>query len=265
MLKEIMPQPTNDLTPFVAALPGPPSLQMSVLDSGSPLDLRRALLCIHGVGGIKEQWLPQIRHFAANYRVLAPDLRGHGATPATPGPYSMPRIIDDLRQLIGLRQVSPPLVLLAHSYGGVIALELARSYPELVSHVVLIGVAARFNYGLLFKLATMAPVPGALLEWGRRLFFARRFHATAPVMRALMAQALLPWRGWECLSTIRQPVLAIAGKLDVVAPPQAVARMARELPNARLRVVLRVKHKIHLQRPSATNRIIEEFLAETRS
>jgi pimeloyl-ACP methyl ester carboxylesterase len=107
-------------------------------------------------------------------------------------------------------------------------------------------------------------VPGWLLEWGRRRFFARRFHAPAPVMRSLMAQALLPWRGWEHLAEVRQPVLAIAGKLDVVAPPHAVARMVRELPNGRLRVVLRVKHKIHLQRPNATNRLIERFLAEAQ-
>jgi pimeloyl-ACP methyl ester carboxylesterase len=260
-----MQQHINDPAPVVAALPGPPPVEMSLLDTGAALDLRQTLLCLHGVGGMKEQWWPQIQYFASKHRVIAPDLRGHGATPATAGPYSMERIVDDLRQLVGSRQVQTPIILLAHSYGGVIALELARSHPELVSHVVLIGVAARFNYGLLFKLATMAPVPGALLEWGRRHFFARRFHASAQVMRALMAQALLPWDGWERLSEIHQPILAIAGKLDVVAPPRAVARMVRELPNARLRVVLRVKHKIHLQRPSVTNRIIEQFLEDTRS
>ncbi|HEY0735236.1 MAG TPA: alpha/beta hydrolase [Herpetosiphonaceae bacterium] len=260
-----MSQQACDLAPLMVALPGPPPLTMSVLDTAAPHDPRSTLLCIHGVGGAKEQWLPQIGFFAQQYRVIAPDLRGHGATAVTKGPYSMQRIIDDLRQLIDAQQVRTPLALLSHSYGGVIAMELARSYPELVSQIVLIGVAARFNYGLLFKLATMAPVPGGLLEWGRRRFFARRFHAPAPVMRSLMAQALLPWRGWEQLAQIRQPVLAIAGKLDVVAPPQAVARLVRELPNARMQVVLRVKHKIHLQRPTATNRIIQRFLEETGS
>lgn len=260
-----MSQQACDLTPLTVGLPGPPPLAMSVLDTAAPHDPRPALLCIHGVGGKKEQWLPQLSYFAQRHRVIAPDLRGHGATAVTAGPYSMQRIIDDLRQLIDARQVRTPLALLSHSYGGVIAMELARSYPELVSQIVLIGVAARFNYGLLFKLATMAPVPGRLLEWGRQRFFARRFHAPAQVMRALMAQALLPWRGWEQLAQVHQPVLAIAGKLDVVAPPQAVARMVRELPNARLQVVLRVKHKIHLQRPTATNRIIQRFLEETGS
>ncbi|HEX6291494.1 MAG TPA: alpha/beta hydrolase [Herpetosiphonaceae bacterium] len=260
-----MQQQPSKFAAVVAALPGPPPVRMSVLDTGEPLDRRQTLLCIHGVGGMKEQWMPQIEHFAARYRVVAPDLRGHSATPDTAGPYSMRRIVDDLRQLIGARQMLTPVVLLSHSYGGAIALELARSHPDLVSHVVLIGVAAAFNYGRLFRLATIAPVPGAILEWARRRFFARRFHASAQVMRALMAQALLPWRGWEHLAEIRQPVLAIAGKLDVVAPPQAVARMVRELPNARLRVVLRVKHKIHLQRPAAVNRLIEEFLAEAEA
>lgn len=249
--------------PIAVALPGPAPFAMSVFDDGprQRLDVPQpTLLCIHGVGGTKEQWLPQISHFAQRYRVVAPDLRGHGDTPAVERDYTLPCVLDDLRQLIVARQLQPPLALLAHSYGGVIALQLALDAPALVSHVVLIGVAAEFNYGLLFRLATRAPVPGALLDLGRRLLFAHRFRASAPVMRALMAQALLPWRGWQRLGEVRQPVLAIAGKLDVVAPPLAVARMVRQMPHAQLRVVARVKHKIQLQRPNKTNEIIQRFL-----
>jgi pimeloyl-ACP methyl ester carboxylesterase len=251
-------------TPIAVALPGPPPFTMSAIDEGSCRasgGSQPTLLCLHGVGGTKEQWLPQIKHFAQRYRIVAPDLRGHGGTPAVARSYALPCILDDVQQLIAARQIQPPIALLAHSYGGVPALQLALEAPALISHVVLIGVAAEFNYGLLFRLATRAPVPGGLLELGRRLLFKRRFRATAPVMRALMAQALLPWRGWEQLHEVRQPVLAIAGMLDVVAPPQAVARMVRQLPNGQLRVVARVKHKIQLQRPNKTNQIIERFLA----
>lgn len=252
--------------PISVALPGPPPVLMSAFDQG-PLDppppSRPTLLCLHGVGGTKEQWLPQIAHFAERYRIIAPDMRGHGGTAAVERSYALCDVLDDLRQLLAARRIEPPVALLAHSYGGVPALQLALDAPTLVSHVVLIGVAAEFNYGLLFRLATRAPVPGPLLDLARRLFFARRFRATAQVMRALMAEALLPWRGWQQLHQVRQPVLAIAGMLDVVAPPQAVARMVRQMPNARMRVVARVKHKIQLQRPNKTNQIIERFLHET--
>lgn len=245
-------------------LPGPPPLTIRALDAG-PRDAALALMCIHGVGGAKEQWLPQVTHFAEHARIVAPDLRGHGQTPVTPGPYGMNRIGGDLQQLIARLDLRTPLVVLGHSYGGAFALDLALTCPELVSHVVLIGVAAQFNYGLLFKLATQAPVPGHLLELARRIIFPRKFHAPATVMRALMRDALLPWRGWERLGEIRQPVLAIAGKLDVVAPPLAVERMVRQLPRGQLRIVARVKHKIQLQRPDTTNRLIEQFLAGTHA
>lgn len=250
----------TDLTPITIALPGPPPLRMSAYDVG-PRANTPALLAIHGVGGKKEQWREQLMYFGARYRMIAPDLRGHHQSAVTSGSYTMQRITDDLRQLLVARKVQTPVAILGHSYGGIFALDLAWKHPDLVSHVVLIGVAQHLNYSLLFKLATRAPVPGHLLEWGRIVLFRRKFNATAPIMRSIMAQALLPWTGWDHLHEITQPVLAIAGKLDIVAPPPAVARMVRRFPRAQLRVVLNVKHKIHLQRPDTTNRIIETFLA----
>ncbi len=249
----------NAITPTIVELPGPPPLPMSVLDAG-PRDSRCVLLGIHGVGGTKDQWRPQIEYFASRVRIVVPDLRGHGATPERDA-YTIDRITGDLRQLIETRALPTPLVVLGHSYGGVFALHLALTHPELVSRVVLIGVSRRFNYGRLFTFATHAPVPTALLDALRRWFFAHRFHATAGVMRAYLAQALLPWRGWDRLNAIRQPVLAIAGKLDVVAPPGAVARMISQIPQGQLRVVPRAMHLIHLQQPLATNRLIDEFVA----
>jgi 3-oxoadipate enol-lactonase len=245
--------------PTVIELPGPPPLPVSVLDAG-PRDSRCVLLGIHGVGGTKDQWRSQISYFESRARIVVPDLRGHGATP--PGDaYTIDRITGDLLQLIHAGALPTPLVVLGHSYGGVFALHLALTHPELVSKVVLIGVSRRFNYGRLFTFATHAPVPNALLKWLRRRFFDHRFHATAGVMRAYLAQTLLPWRGWERLTEIRQPVLAIAGKRDVVAPPGAVARMIKPVPQGKMRVVPRAMHLIHLQQPDATNRLIGAFVA----
>jgi 3-oxoadipate enol-lactonase len=256
--------PNHALESIAVPLPGPPPVVMSVVDTGERIDTSVTLLCIHGVGGTKEQWQPQIEFFSPHHRVVVPDLRGHGATPAIGGAYTMEQIISDLQQLIAVRQLTPPLALLSHSYGGVLALELARRRPELVSHVVLIGVARHLNYGLLFKLAVKAPVPDFLLEYGRRLLFAQRLRAPVSVMRSMMKQALLPWRGWDHLHEIKQPVLALAGKDDVVVSPSEVSQVVSHLADAQMLIVPGARHKIHLQQAQLTNEAIRQFLMETK-
>jgi 3-oxoadipate enol-lactonase len=248
----------SEIAPDVVTVRGPEGIPFSVIDAG-PRDGACVLLCVHGVGGTREQWRPQVAYFRDRARVVVPDLRGHGSTPAQDS-YAIDQIVGDLVSLIDARAIRTPLVVLGHSYGGIFALHLALTHPELVARVVLIGVAPRFNYGPLFTLAARAPVPDRLLELLRRRFFAYRFHATAGVMRAYLREALLPWHGWDRLEEIRQPVLVLAGKLDAVAPPAAVARMVARMPQGELRIVPRAMHLIHLQQPDATNRLIEAFL-----
>lgn len=241
------------------ALPGPPPFAMSVLDAG-PMWAERTLLCLHGVGGYKEQWRGQVLHFARTCRIVAPDLRGHGHTPAAAGPCGVDQITEDLRQLVRARGLRTPLVVIAHCYGAVFALDLALRHPELVSHLVLIGIAPQLHYGPLLRLAVRAPVPLPLLEIARRAVLGRRFHATARTMRSFMREAILPWRGWDRLDEVRQPVLAIAGRLDRLARPPDVRLMAAQFPRGRLGIVRNVRHRIQLLEPVPTNRLIDGFL-----
>jgi pimeloyl-ACP methyl ester carboxylesterase len=243
----------------VVLLGGPPPLAMSLLDGGRS-DAPRTLLCLHGVGGCKEQWLSQIGHFSATTRVVAPDLRGHGQTPATAGRYDVGRITGDLRQLVEQAGLRTPMVVAAHCYGAVFALQLALDRPDLVSHLVLVGIVPRLHAGRLLRVAAAVPVPSPLLDLGLRIVWPHRFHASARVMRAYLRDAVLPWTGWRRLSEVRQPVLAIAGRGDVLAPPDDVRRMVARIPRGRLGVVGSVRHRIQVVQPARTNRLIEGFL-----
>jgi pimeloyl-ACP methyl ester carboxylesterase len=71
------------------------------------------------------------------HRLLAPDLRGRGASSALPGPWGIDRHVDDVAQVI--TAFAPgPVVLVGHSMGGFVAAALARRFPELVSGLVLV-------------------------------------------------------------------------------------------------------------------------------
>ena len=62
------------------------------------------------------------------------------------------------------------------------------------------------------------------------------------------------------LSEIRAPTLLIAGEKDPVAPPRVMQRMADAIPDARFEVLEGSGHLAHMERPSAVNRLLGDFL-----
>ena len=102
-------------------------------DEGAP-----ALILLHGVRDHARSWDLIAAAFADRYRVLAPDLRGHGDSAwSASGHYPMASYIYDLAQLIHSQQLAP-VAIIAHSLGGNIALRYAGIYPENVTRLVAI-------------------------------------------------------------------------------------------------------------------------------
>ena len=113
---------------------------------GSP-DAAR-VVCLHGVTGhgggarrLAEGWL-------GDYRVLAPDLLGHGSSPYEP-PWGIAEHLDLLVRSLG----SEPAVWIGHSFGGRLALEIAAGYPALVTRLVLLDPAILIDPGIALHVA----------------------------------------------------------------------------------------------------------------
>ncbi len=101
------------------------------------------LLCLHGHPGNGAAMAVFSEHFAARFRVLAPDLRGYGRSRVR-SPFTMADHLTDLTHL--LAQEVPPgqrPLLLGWSLGGILALELALANPETFAGLILIASAAR--------------------------------------------------------------------------------------------------------------------------
>ena len=101
----------------------------------------RVMICIHGIGSHAGWWRRNILQLAAQgYRVIAPDLPGHGFAAASPG---WPLTIDGYRefviQLASTLAVEDPVVLVGHSLGGHVASAAALQKPDLVSHLILVA------------------------------------------------------------------------------------------------------------------------------
>jgi pimeloyl-ACP methyl ester carboxylesterase len=98
--------------------------------SGSP-----PILFVHGWCCDHTYFAPQAEHFKADHRVIAVDLRGHGASDKPNQDYTMAGFADDLDWLCEQLGIERPVVV-GHSMGGVIAFEMAARHPERVGAVV---------------------------------------------------------------------------------------------------------------------------------
>jgi 3-oxoadipate enol-lactonase len=91
--------------------------------SGQPIVL------LHGYCGSHQYWDEVIPSLSQSGRVITLDLRGHGASSAGEGVYSMEQLAEDLVQLLDKLKL-PKVNLFGHSVGGYIALAFAERYPE---------------------------------------------------------------------------------------------------------------------------------------
>jgi pimeloyl-ACP methyl ester carboxylesterase len=109
---------------------------LCVLEWGSWLRIT-SFVFVHGWACDHNFFPPQIDYFSRNHRVIPADLVGHGASDAPPQKYTVAQFPDDLAWLCGELHVERA-VLVGHSMGGVVALELAGRYPQVAAAVCLI-------------------------------------------------------------------------------------------------------------------------------
>jgi pimeloyl-ACP methyl ester carboxylesterase len=96
-----------------------------------------SMLFAHGWGCDHSAFAPQAEFFRRSHRVVSVDLRGHGKSDAPHQDYTMAAFADDLAWLCTELALSKPIVV-GHSMGGNVALELAARYPETCASIVLI-------------------------------------------------------------------------------------------------------------------------------
>ncbi|HEU4326115.1 MAG TPA: alpha/beta fold hydrolase [Roseiflexaceae bacterium] len=252
--------PRTELT-----IAGSAPVKLSVIDVGPDEPPGRGtIVCTHGAGGDARQWTPQINHFRRHYRVIAPDLRGHGRSEHPDSAYSLEEFLWDVTQLLTKLQVSEPFILMAHSFGGPIALTFTAAHPERVRRLILIATAPEMHLRPMVELLLKLPLPLRILERIRPLV-ASQIHAPLFVLQRVLAGTLFPWRGWSLLPTVRVPTLIIGGQFDFIVPVSVLNRMRAAMPTARFELVRYARHLPHLERPEAVNRHIEGFIARRQN
>ena len=236
-------------------MPGLADSYLSVLDLHSE-GKDQTLMFVHGYAGVLESWEHQINHFAYNYRVVAPDLRGHGQSDAPYSAYTMPEMVSDLQAIVENLKFPPKFTLIGHSFGGSIAVEYANAYPDRLDKLVLLATAGEYPLPKIVRLALQIPTRLIRPFWKYRT----RYDAEIHVMKRMVANNMIKWQGWSQMRNIRVPTLVVTGERDNYFPRAVFEDVRMMIPNAEVHDVGVAKHKVQLERHQAVNRAIERFI-----
>lgn len=241
-----------------------------------------ALQLIHGFPLNGSMWQPQMEDLANFVRVIAPDLRGHGQSEPTPGPYSITMLADDCADLMGHLNVLTPFVVGGHSMGGYVAFEFYRRFREHIGGLILVATraaadtaVARENRDKMIDLVQRRGVTAVVQPMLDVLFspktyksdpelvqFVRGLIETASsegVIGALQAMKERP-DSVATLPTIDVPVLIIHGADDQIIPLGEAEEMAAAIPDSKLVVLPDAGHMPNLEQPDAFNDAVIDFL-----
>ena len=236
---------------------GLPDMNLSVVHLW-PEEAEQTMVFVHGFAGCAETWEYQVNHFSHRYRVIAPDLRGHGQSDAPFSQYTMPELVEDLRTISETLDLPERFVLVGHSFGGSICAEYAKAYPERLEKLILISTAG--EYPLPRGASFLSRVPAAVFRpWWK---YRPRWNAEIHVMKRMLLNNMRNWQGWSTFRDIQTPTLVITGERDRYFPRHVFEEVSKTIPRAEIIDVGVSKHKVQLERYSAVNRAIERFIGE---
>jgi len=246
-------------------------LYYQLAGSGAPVVL------LHGLGASSDDWEYQVPEFSKHFLVVVPDFRGHGASDRA-GDYGVERFAADTWQLLDRLKVRNP-VLVGHSMGGAVAMQMALDRPGAVPKLVLANTLPSFRtdtpakrlmlWTRLLMMSVLGPRQLARIMTQRlypgadhaalRAKVARRNASNDRNAYLASIRALTTWSARGQLDRLDMPVLVLASEHDYFGGVES-QRFVAILPNARLRQFPGARHGLPLERPEAFNRAVLEFL-----
>jgi 3-oxoadipate enol-lactonase len=238
------------------------------------------LVLSHSLACSVRMWDPTVEAFKGSYRILNYDMRGHGATTAPKGAYTLDMLADDVLSLCDSLKITTAYYC-GLSIGGMIGQTIALRGKHPFSKMVLADT-------------THAQPPEALKQWEERIAIAeskgmaglldstmerwftppfRSSPAAQKIAQLILAtpvagyvgcgRAIMGLNTTARLKDIRLPVLAITGEQDGAAP--GTKHIGASIPGAKFVNIPQASHIANVEQPEAFNRALREFLSSPAS
>jgi len=235
------------------------------------------VVMLGSLGSTHRMWDPQVPALADDHEVIRLDLRGHGASPVTPGPGTMADLAADVVAVLDARGLDRAHIV-GLSLGGMVALHLAVDHPGRVRSLVVLCTSARLgprdawiDRAALVRAHGMTAVASSVV--GRWLTpgyadahpdetdaFMRMVAGTPAEGYASACEAIADHDVVSELPRVRVPTLAIAGRDDPAIPVDHLRAIAAAVPDGEFLEVAPAAHLANWERSTEVNAVLRTHL-----
>ena len=248
-------------------------LQVDVV-AERPLNQMAGLpLCfIHGAGMDSSIWEAQTSYFARRHPIYGINLPGHGGSDGS-GEDRIDLYAQRVCSVLDELLPNDPFLLVGHSMGGAVAMEMATRTSPSIAGIVLIGTAAKLKVmPIVFEtitkhqehffksIAYVAFGPDTRDDLRERLIATTRRCPLPVTVKDLQACNAFDFN--DRLPALSLPTLIICGAEDRLVPASLAKDLKERIAESRLAMIPRAGHMPMVEAPDAVNREIEDFLLE---
>ena len=247
---------------------------MFVSTGGMDIDKKKStILLLHGSGLTHIVWSLHEQFYASQgFNVLSVDLPGHGNSEG-PSLKSIEKISDWIKSLM-LKINIEKIIIVGHSQGGLVGIDFASRYSELIEKIVLVANSYKMpvNQDLIdFAEAGDEKAVLLMMKWGyegSKAFIGgnpvKKIVNSARDIREVLAVDLNACNNYKngenAIKKINCPTLCILGDLDKMVPVKVGLKMSEQITNSEIKIISDCGHMIIFEKAFEMRKLVKEFI-----